>query len=100
MELFFLFGVLAIFLWLLFSRGGDASLQRGGSTGAGRPEQSLEIGVGTGLMGGDIEDAAIARYALSRTPKDSSSSNARDLGAALGAQNAADASDCFDGMGG
>ena len=52
--------------------------------------QSLQIGGGTGLLGGDIEDAAIGRYAMGRTPKDPNSSDERDLGNALGMQNFTD----------
>ena len=89
---------LAILLWMIWpSKRGARSRSEGSVAGktAGQatydePQHSQRIGVGTGLMGGEIEDAAITRFAMKRTPKDPNSSDARDLGNALGAQQSMD----------
>ncbi|MEM7516622.1 MAG: hypothetical protein AAF368_06840 [Planctomycetota bacterium] len=77
-------GALALFVWLLIPSRRPSGEPPVDSPGE---DAGASIGVGTGLMGGDIEDAAVARYALSRTPKDPDSSGARDLGSAIGMQN-------------
>ncbi len=59
--------------------GPDEGSRRSGSRGA-----PGELGLGTGITGGSIDDAAAARYALSRTPKDPNSSDDRDNGTAIG----------------
>ncbi|MCB9890788.1 MAG: hypothetical protein H6832_02530 [Planctomycetes bacterium] len=80
---------LAAFVYLLIPARGRRK-QRGSPTDntaqASRSTRgrSSEMGFGTGLLGGDIDDAAVARYALSRSPKDPKSSDARDNGTALG----------------
>lgn len=83
---------LALFIWLLLPESKSRSSatgteQRSAQVRSEGGDHSLKVGVGTGVMGGDIEDAAVARYALSRTPKDPKSSDERDLGTALGMQN-------------
>lgn len=86
------------FLWLLIMPSGDSrktrASRRSRSEASSRPDQSADVGFGTGVMGGDFEDAAVTRYALSRTKKDPKSSEARDLGTALGQQSG------FDGLDG
>ena len=82
-------GALVLFIWMLMpsrpktTRSGTGAIRRQSSNA----DHSLQVGVGTGILGGDIEDAAVARYALSRTPKDPNSTDERDLGTALGMQN-------------
>ncbi|MCA8970946.1 MAG: hypothetical protein KDC95_14215 [Planctomycetes bacterium] len=80
---------LAVFLYLLIPSRSRRRQERAASGTASQASSSTrgrssEMGFGTGLMGGDIDDAAVARYALSRTPKDPNSSDARDNGTAIG----------------
>lgn len=86
-DLVFGLGALAIFAWLLWPSRSKPSANGSGSRPGVRPDDSATMGAGTGLMGGDIEDAAVSRYALSRTPKDPRTSDARDAGTALGLRN-------------
>ena len=85
-------GTIGFFLWLIWpcKAGRPASSREGSDTETAESANSSTIGIGTGLLGGDIEDAAISRFALGRTPKDAQSSDARDLGTALGQQSSMD----------
>ena len=59
--------VLAIFVWLMIPAPGNKG--EGGSSGDDRvidPDDSMQIGTLIGMMGGSVEDAAVARYALQR----------------------------------
>ncbi len=81
-------GAVGFFVWLLMPSRGTAAAEA--QARAAREEDgatAAQMGVGTGLAGGGIEDAAIARYALSRTPRDPDSTPERDLGTAIGMQN-------------
>ena len=78
-------GAGVFFIWLLIMPSSAKRSQPGEQDADA--EHSRRVGAGTGLMGGDIEDAATARYALSRTAKDPDSSKERDLGTALGMQS-------------
>lgn len=46
--------------------------------------RNLQIGAAVGAAGGDISDAATARFALDRLPSDADKSSARTLGNAIG----------------
>ena len=78
------FGSLVFFWYLLRAASNRSGRDR--TAADTDTERSLRTGLGTGLLGGDIEDAAIAEYALRRTPKDPNSSEERDLGTVLGMQ--------------
>ena len=57
---------LGVFVWLFVPSRKKTSDRASEETAS---DPSFSIGVTTGLLGGDIEDAAVARYAVSRREK-------------------------------
>lgn len=59
--------IIGMFVWWLF--GGSAAARKGSSAGTDElidPNDSRQIGLLVGLMGGSIADAAVVRFALQR----------------------------------
>ena len=90
------------FLWLLGSYGeGTKSASKSGrkeSRSAARARRrnerralrSQQVGMGTGLMGGSIEDAVISRYSLNRSRGDVADADLRDVATSVGMQDTGD----------
>lgn len=72
--------VLVAFLWLMMPDRSTSSAYAENlpADDQRRADQARQIGIVTGLMGGSVEDAAIARYAIQRA-KGSAPADARDI---------------------